>query len=150
MLVLDEDEHVLLLAGADPDRPGAPGWWFTPGGGAEPGESVEAAARRELAEETGLRLGRLGAVVHERRTAFRFDGVDYDQQESYFVARAPRFDPDPSARTELERRVLTGHRWWSLDELATTDDTVYPSELVDVLARLLAGDPAPDEPCGGR
>lgn len=36
------------------------GYWHTIAGGIEPGESPEAAARRELAEETGLHVERLG------------------------------------------------------------------------------------------
>lgn len=46
VLLQERDEH----AGIDPER-----WGFT-GGHVEPGEAPEAAARRELAEETGLRL----------------------------------------------------------------------------------------------
>lgn len=146
VLLVDEEGRVLLLSGSDPDDPAAPGWWFTPGGGAERGESVEAAARRELAEETGLHLDRLGPVVYERRTAFCFGGVDYDQDETYFLARAARFEPDPARRTEAERRVLTGHRWWSLEELTATDETVYPPGLATILKGALRGTGGPSEP----
>lgn len=40
-------------------RPPSQGLFAFPGGRLEPGESAEAAARRELTEETGLRAGRL-------------------------------------------------------------------------------------------
>ena len=39
-------------------RPPFEGLWSFPGGRAEPGEDLEATARRELFEETGLAVGR--------------------------------------------------------------------------------------------
>jgi hypothetical protein len=46
---------------------------------------------------------------------------------------------------ELEMSVHAGERWWSIDELATTDEIVYPYELVPLLTELLAGQ-RPAEP----
>lgn len=41
VVVLDADDNVLLLHGFDPADPSAGRWWFTPGGGVEPGETFE-------------------------------------------------------------------------------------------------------------
>ena len=60
VVLVDADDRVLLLRGGDPARPG-PAVWHTPGGGIDPGEAPEDAARRELAEEVGLRLRRRGS-----------------------------------------------------------------------------------------
>jgi mutator protein MutT len=51
VILLDEDDRLLLIQRAHP--PGA-GKWSVPGGKVELGESLEAAALRELREETGL------------------------------------------------------------------------------------------------
>ena len=38
--------------------------------------------------------------------------------------------------------MITEHRWWSVDELRTTEDlVVWPSKVADHLEALLAADP---------
>lgn len=133
VLLVDRLGRVLLLSGVDPDLPDEGEWWFTPGGGVEQGESVEQAARREAREEVGIELGELGDPVHRARSSFDFAGTHLEQENVFFLVRVDRHEPDASAMTELERRVVTGHRWWSEAELATTDATVYPEGLLEVL-----------------
>jgi ADP-ribose pyrophosphatase YjhB (NUDIX family) len=52
-LIVDEQDRLLLMKRTDS------GCWGPPGGAVELGEVVEAAARRETREETGLELGDL-------------------------------------------------------------------------------------------
>ena len=137
-LLVDPQGRVLLLRGHDPARPSA-GWWFTPGGGLDPGEDVEAALRREVREETGLDLTGtdLGPVVLRRTVDFGFEGVAYRQDEDFFAVRVPAFEVDTSAWTDVERRSVDEVRWWTLDGLAGTPDTVYPQGLAALLTALL-------------
>ena len=44
VVLLDDRDRVLLFRGFDPADPDRGSWWFTPGGGINPGESLEAAA----------------------------------------------------------------------------------------------------------
>lgn len=60
IVVLRRNSVLMVERGRAPFQ----GLWSFPGGRAEPGEDAEATARRELLEETGLRVGalvRLGA-----------------------------------------------------------------------------------------
>jgi 8-oxo-dGTP pyrophosphatase MutT (NUDIX family) len=143
VLVVDDLGRVLLLRGSDPAVPDAPTWWITPGGGADPGESAPEAARRELAEETGLVLDELGAPVWTRTAEFDFLGSRYRQAETFFLARVQAYEPDTSGWTEIERAAVHEVRWWDLAELERSGQTVYPSTLVPELRLLLArGRPA--------
>lgn len=147
VVLVDEEGAVLLLSGRDPDTASAPEFWYTPGGGAEPGESLEDAGRREVHEETGHVVGDLGPVRWRRETSFVFAGFDFDQDESYFLVRTARFEVHPVGWTELERRSTTGWRWWPCDELLATDAVVYPPQLAHiVLAALGEDEPFPEPP----
>jgi 8-oxo-dGTP pyrophosphatase MutT (NUDIX family) len=138
VLLVDDEGALLLLRGCDPARPEAGTWWFTPGGGIDAGETAEAAARREVLEETGFGIGSVGPVVYERVAKFWFEGVDYRQSEQFFAVRCARFAIDDAGWSEVERRSLLGHRWWTHDELATTDATLHPPELARILREITA------------
>jgi 8-oxo-dGTP pyrophosphatase MutT (NUDIX family) len=133
VIVIGSDETVLLFRGGDPARPEAGTWWFPPGGGIETGESIEEAARREVREETGLVVDELGPVVQRRTVAFSFNGSVIRSHEYYFIVRTIRFDVDVAGWTKVERGTIEGHRWWTLTELRSTSETVYPDELVALL-----------------
>ena len=143
VVLLAPDLSVLLLSGRDPSGGGVGPFWLVPGGGVNPEETPEEAARREAYEEVGAVLGDLGPPVWRRHTAFDFDGRRYDQSEVFFVVRTPLFTPVPTALTELERRFTTGARWWQLDELAASSETVFPNGLARLIAAWISNGPPP-------
>jgi 8-oxo-dGTP pyrophosphatase MutT (NUDIX family) len=138
VLVVDHDGAVLLLQGGDPHRPEAGTWWFTPGGGVHDGESLAATARRELEEETGLVVTDPGEVMFERFAVFDFEGERFHQTEHYFVVRTGRFEAVRDGWTDLERRAVRGHRWWTPADIAASDETFYPERLLEWLRQVRA------------
>ena len=132
MLLLDRDGRVLLLHGEDGGRR----YWFTVGGGTEPGESLPQAAARELFEETGLRCapGDLGEPVHEELAEFSLQGSEYRQHNTFFVLRVQDHDVDTTGWDTFESAFITGHRWWSPEELRTTEELYYPRCLLELVA----------------
>ena len=136
-------EAVLLIRGSDPGRPADGAWWITVGGGCEAGESTADAARREAFEEAGLVLpADLGPVVLHRVAEFPFEDRLYRQTEDFYLCRVDSDAVDTTGWTDLERRSMTEHRWWTAAELAATDEVVYPEQLAELLATLLSPGPA--------
>lgn len=138
VLLVDGDGRILLQNCCDPAVGDLHGWWNTTGGGIDEGETAAQAAARELREETGLRVGSgdIGSVVHRRLTEFSFGGDSYRQSEEYFLVRTDAFDASPTAHSDVEMQSVLGLRWWTREELRSTQERVYPEELVEVLDRV--------------
>lgn len=139
VLLLDPGGRVLLFEGTDPARPQET-FWFTPGGGAEPGESCRRAAVREVAEETGLVLSPEDLVgpVWCRDTLFTFDGASVRAYEEFFVSVTDLDVPDMSGFSQLENDTVLGFRWWSEAELRATEAVVFPRGLGGLLSQVTA------------
>ncbi|HEY7043288.1 MAG TPA: NUDIX domain-containing protein [Nocardioidaceae bacterium] len=129
-VVMDTDSRVLLVHfnfGPD-DLP--TGLWACPGGGIDPGESVEQGLVRELREEIGIDIGDPGPVVWWKEHVFpmtRWDG----QQDTYFWIRVPPFEPRPAfTEAELRAEKVDGMRWWTFAEILHAQ-RLYDEDRVD-------------------
>jgi 8-oxo-dGTP pyrophosphatase MutT (NUDIX family) len=139
VVLVDGTGRTLLLRGGDPARPGLR-WWFTPGGGLSDGETTAAGAARELFEETGLVVSpaELGDPIWRQVTRFSYNGREYRQDQDFYLLRVASWEVDTAGFDEEERRTIDAHRWWSIAELESTDETIYPEELAGLLRRCLA------------
>ena len=141
LLVLDRENRVLLfhfvfddgaLAG---DR-----YWATPGGALEQGESFQNAAERELLEETGISAP-IGAQVLQRTVIFpTTTGERVEADERYFLVHVNDNCIDESGQGVSENKYMKTFRWWTLEELRTTSDKVFPDGLVEVIDRQTSSD----------
>jgi 8-oxo-dGTP pyrophosphatase MutT (NUDIX family) len=135
-ILLDPDDRVMLLRY---DENG--GFWATPGGSLEPGETPREAVVRELREELGVGHVDLGPHLATRTKDHQVAGRDVRQAERYYLARVRPENVDPQSAANPDN--IQEWRWWSLAELTATSQTVYPAELTGLLRGILASGPPP-------
>lgn len=149
VLLVDGAGRTLLFRGGDPARPGQR-WWFTPGGGLNPAETRAEGAARELLEETGLRVdpAELGEPVWHQVTEFSYNNRRYRQDQDFFLHRVTQWQVDTAGFDTEEQLTVDAHRWWSAEELDATDETIFPTELADLLRRCITEAGGAAEPGG--
>jgi ADP-ribose pyrophosphatase len=108
-VVLHNDKVLLVLRGQAP----AKGLWAIPGGGVELGETMRAAAEREIMEETGLQV-KAGEIV------YTFEGIQRDEtgrvRYHYVIVDmlAQALDPTQPLRPSDD---VNDARWFTLAEI---------------------------------
>ena len=115
MVLFDAAGRVLLIRRGKPPRLGE---WSLPGGRQELGETVEATARRELAEETGCTAGPLRLVdvvdlitrAPDQRVRFHYTLVDFCGRHAGGVAVA---GSDVTEVAWVGPDALAAHGLWS-------------------------------------
>ncbi|TDC05051.1 NUDIX domain-containing protein [Nonomuraea longispora] len=144
-LPIDDHDRVLLLYGFDPVRPDQP-FWFTIGGAAEGGETLQEAAARELFEEVGMRADPQEFTGPYASSVIEFEWSDYaiTQDQTFFAIRVgPGAAVSFEHMEQIEKDTTTAYRWWSVAELESTREVFFPENLAEILRKITAdGGPA--------
>ncbi len=137
LLLIDPADRVLLIHERTGD--GSTRHWLTPGGGVEPGETPREAAVRETYEETSIQvtLAQDAAELLRLRRTWSWGGVTFDQTDHFFTARVPAgLAIEPTSLTETEQETILGWRWWTIEDLRSSDEVFEPSQIADLVERL--------------
>jgi ADP-ribose pyrophosphatase YjhB (NUDIX family) len=117
VILLNERDEVCLFLHLERDRR----YWVLPGGGFDPGETWEAAASRELCEETGLAGVELGPCVWTREKEVVLFGEWTRGVERYFLARVSDVEVSNANQLDYERAVYQEVRWWPVDAIRASN-----------------------------
>lgn len=134
LLVMDPKSGALLLFQYEDD---GRRWWATPGGALDGDETFEEAAIREAAEELAISARDI-SPLWRRTVDFSFRGVAVRQDEHYFLLCITPGEValGHDAREAHCHEGIIATRWWSLEDIETTSEQVFPEDLGQRLREL--------------
>jgi HEAT repeat protein/8-oxo-dGTP pyrophosphatase MutT (NUDIX family) len=136
LIVLDPEGRILLFRYR---RKNGEMFWAPPGGGLEEGETFEQAALREAFEELGTRPS--GVVfLWEGVTDFIYIDRPVRQHERFFRVEGDLSGLLSNVEQAHREEGILESKWWTLPELDSTREIVFPEGLTTELRqRLTAG-----------
>ena len=85
----------------------------------------------------------LGKPVAICRGEWTFRGQPLYSVDSFFAWRTERFEPSTAGWEPLEHEIHAAWRWWSIEELDTTNEAVLPVRLGVVVRLIMQGTTGP-------
>lgn len=138
VFLFDERGDILLIRFVAQRTDGPFVCWVTPGGEVEEGEADLAAAERELAEELGVRPPLVGPVHEESGGTYEHLGETVRNYDVFFAAQCGRDLPRLAGVTEDEIALMQEARWWTLEELKSTAENIFPVEIARLAVKAYA------------
>lgn len=135
IIVLDPATRALMFRF---DVPGRAPFWVTAGGECDPGESFADAARRELLEETGITADPGPQIARMTPEFVTVEGEPVQADERFFLLRVSEARIDTAGHTALEQKLMTQHRWFTLGELESWHEAVFPVNLAAMIRSHIA------------
>lgn len=148
-LILSDTNEVLLLRMEHPER--RADFWLLPGGGVKPNEDFVVALRREVWEETGMKMSNTPTLIWRRKHRFERGFKDtvgaVDQHEQIYLAHSRRFEPT-SANNPDPSKVGVFHefRWWSVAALNRAEGELFAPRSLPLLVDRLVKEGPPSNP----
>jgi ADP-ribose pyrophosphatase YjhB (NUDIX family) len=139
-VIINDHGEVLLVrhddtVPSDPNEPERLSYWVVPGGKLEEGESHEECAAREAEEETavtGLVFVR-PLFVYEKPLLYK-EGMR--MMHAHYLLFRCGGRPEVQLNDDFEN--IGAVRWWSLNEIASSNEYFLPEKLFDELRELIA------------
>ena len=145
LALFDDQQRILMIkiedsTVHDPKQPQRKPFWVTPGGKVEEGETAEIAAKRELFEETGIKeADEFGPCIWKGSVVLNWKGVHTQLNEKFFLARVKSQNVSRKNFTEEEEKVIKEHRWFSSEDLESTQEIFIPKDLALLVREILEG-----------
>lgn len=128
-IVTDAASLVALVRYGDPPL----SHWALPGGKIEDGETADEALRRELEEEIGIVGADIEPCSWVRSCRFQTEGRTVHQLERTHIVRIRTDGLSLALTPGAIDEGITEVRWWALEELTRTKETVYPTDLAQLI-----------------
>lgn len=146
LLLLNDNNELLLMRVESFDIATPTGkrnkrFWCTLGGQIEAGESLHDAALRELFEEAGIKAHevKLGPVVWINELDLVIHGKPTSLYQQFIVVKTSQHNVSLENATAEEKDVVKELRWFSLEQIKTSTETIFPTSLADDLPDIIAG-----------
>ena len=146
ILLINQDKELLLMCVDDPKTTSKDGkyrgrFWTTLGGGIEPSESIVQAVARELHEESGISQSdvEIGPVVWIEELEIILYGSLTRIVQQFIVVHTKKKSAHLKNLTELEKEIVKEVRWFSLDQIKSHNETIFPIGIENYLPEILDG-----------